>query len=645
MSVIRDVLRARRAHQSLATGLRRVRQAQGLLDASHLRVSRARERVIDRRGTDSLGDVTEPTEEDLELIAAVDDWLWVRKQIQGPVDDARRLIDEHAESLRLVRSRRALVGACLTRSARSLLPEHLMLAETALAALSGVCESRLMRTTLHAIARRRSDPYESLARYRRNNAYFVAAIEHLRDQVSATNRRDPVSGGLPAEVASRVESTPLIPGSFTSILRRYQAFGARYVIAQKRVILGDEMGLGKTVQALAAMCHLHAIGARNMLVVAPNSVVVNWERETGAHTSLRSVVLHGPRKDERVRSWIDSGAIGITTFGTCAKIAHLIDHLDVLVVDEAHHVKNPQTSRTAAVASVAAKTDHVVLMTGTALENRLAELGSLALLAQPEMRDRLENVVAERGPDPGVIATMLSPVYLRRTQSDVLKELPERIHVDEWIDLSDEDRSAYLETPPTLVEKRLAAITGCGTGTSAKYERLVDLVVDHREAGHKIVVFSFFRRVIADAARLVGTDLIITGDSSPTERQRVIDRFSVAPPGSVLVCQIDAGGVGVNLQMAQVVIICEPQLKPSTEWQATARVHRMGQSRPVMVHRLLARDTVDERLVDLVARKEQEFFVYAHDSAVKHESRMAVDTHESTVATQLQRLLDEGEIA
>lgn len=644
MSLIRSAFRARRTGRDLAAGLRQVREAQKLLDASHDRVLQARERLVRRRGTDSLPDAVQPTADDIELVSAVDDWLWVRTQVQAPLDDVRRTLDEHAESLRIVRSRRALCASLFDRSARAALPEHVMVAETALAVVSRLLDSRLTRATLAAIARHRPDPHRSLARYRRNNAYFVAALENVRDRLATGPPRDSVSGGLPAEIAARVESTPLVGGAFTSMLRRYQDFGARYVIAQKRVILGDEMGLGKTVQALAAMCHLRAVGARNMLVIAPNSVMVNWERETRAHTSLESVVLHGPQRDDRVRSWLESGRIGITTFGTFPKIAHLVGRLDILVVDEAHHVKNPQALRTAAVERAAAGADHVVLMTGTALENRLAELGSLAVLAQPSMRDDLERLIGHVNPDPDVVATMISPVYLRRTQRDVLKELPERIHVDEWVDLTDEDRIAYLSAPPTLVQKRLAAVVGDGTPASSKYERLIDLVEDHRDAGHKIVVFSFFRDVIADVSRLVGSDLVITGDSTPVERQRIIDRFALAAPGAVLVSQVEAGGLGINLQMAQVVILAEPQLKPSTEWQAVARVHRMGQVRPVMVHRLLARGTVEERLVDLLAGKEQEFLAYAHDSAVKHESSMATDTRESSIASRLQQMLDEGEI-
>ena len=624
--------------------LRQVRQAQKLLDVSRSRVTRAQERVAAERGQAALPNPDSPSNADIELICAVHEWLEVRRHVQAPLDEVRQTFDEYSESLRVVRSRRAIARNLTTRAARAAMPRQVMLASTALAVSARVLNTHLTNTALTALARRRPNPDAALARYRRNNAYFIAALEHFRSHLVNETRLTGVVGGLPAEIASRVEATPLLRGAFTSLLRRYQDFGARYAITQKRVILGDEMGLGKTVQALAAMCHAHALGARNLLVIAPNSVMINWERETRAHTSLQPLILHGPMREERVQEWIDSGRVGITTFGTFPKISRLINAIDVLVIDEAHHVKNPDTLRTAAVQDATTRSENVILMTGTALENRLSELQSLALLAQPGLREAVEGLSSLRTPDPDVIATLLSPVYLRRTQKDVLAELPERIQVDEWVDLSDIDRLAYLETPPNLMQKRLAATIGGGSHSSAKYARIVELVNDHREAGQKIVVFSYFRRVISDISRLFDTEFVITGDSSPTERQNIIDLFADAPTGTVLVSQVEAGGIGINLQMAQVVILMEPQFKPSTEWQAIARVHRMGQSRPVVVHRLLARETVDEHLVNLIAIKEQEFYAYAHDSAVKHESRMATDSSTSTVAGQLQRMLETGEI-
>jgi len=286
--------------------------------------------------------------------------------------------------------------------------------------------------------------------------------------------------------------------------------------------------------------------------------------------------------------------------------------------------------------------DYVALMTGTALENRLDELVSLVLLAQPEMTrsvDELLNSSVEYLPEEQWMSG-IAPVYLRRTQGDVLLELPERIDVDELLHLSDGDKDAYLNAPADVMSRRLAATRGGGIAVSAKYERLRELVEDHREAGRKIAVFSFFRQVVEDVCEVVGGAASITGDVSSAERQRSIDSFASDPDQTVLVLQVDAGGVGINLQCAQVVILMEAQFKPSTEWQAIARVYRMGQSRKVIVHRLLAHNTIEERLVELIDGKIRLFATYAHESAVRDASDMAIDTGLS-IEKQLQRLLDE----
>jgi SNF2 family DNA or RNA helicase len=151
-----------------------------------------------------------------------------------------------------------------------------------------------------------------------------------------------------------------------------------------------------------------------------------------------------------------------------------------------------------------------------------------------------------------------------------LTELPERIEVEEWVTLTDADRDEYNSQPANIMLKRRAA-----TVTEAKYERLEDLVAEHREADRKVVVFSFFRQVLDDVSDMFGGCPQITGDISSAERQRIIDGCTAGSGFAVLACQIEAGGVGINLQAASVVILMEAQFKPSTEWQAIARVHRM----------------------------------------------------------------------
>jgi SNF2 family DNA or RNA helicase len=175
--------------------------------------------------------------------------------------------------------------------------------------------------------------------------------------------------------------------------------------------------------------------------------------------------------------------------------------------------------------------------------------------------------------------------------------------------------------------------------TEAKYERLEDLVAEHREADRKVVVFSFFRQVLDDVSDMFGGCPQITGDISSAERQRIIDAFTAGSGFAVLACQIEAGGVGINLQAASVVILMEAQFKPSTEWQAIARVHRMGQSRTVNVHRILASNTIEEHLVQLIEKKANLFMAYAHESAIKDSSDMASDPDTGSLERELLRLM------
>ena len=228
-------------------------------------------------------------------------------------------------------------------------------------------------------------------------------------------------------------------------------------------------------------------------------------------------------------------------------------------------------------------------------------------------------------PAPAEVRTKLAPVYLRRTQADVLTELPDITETDEIVPLEPADVEAYRASADNLMHKRLAATIGAGGLQSAKFDRLRELLELYQEDGRKVAVFSYFRQVLDDVSTMVGGCAQIHGGVSSEERQLVIDRFGVLEGFGVLALQIEAGGVGINLQCAQVVILMEPQFKPSTERQAIARVRRMGQTRKVNAHRLIAKGTVDEMLVKLVAEKSQIFADYAHQSSVKDASGMAID--------------------
>lgn len=483
------------------------------------------------------------------------------------------------------------------------------------------------------------DPWEDFLR--RPADYFA-----LLSELGLVEETD-TYGELPDDVVEAVRHAELDGRHLTVSLRGYQSFAARFALVQKKVLIGDEMGLGKTVEALAVLAHRAAEGGRWFLVVCPASVLTGWTREVAVRTTLTARRVHGPLRDQEVEAWRRDGGVAVTTYATLARIWSSLDgfELDALVVDEAHYVKNPGARRSRQVAALAARTEYVVLLTGTPLENRLSEFGALVHHLRPGL---LEGDEAS----PVDFRRAVAPVYLRRNVEDVLVELPELVEVDEWLEPSAADEHAYREAvrEGSFMDMRRAAFRS--GAASAKLQRLVEIVREAEDNGRRVLVFSYFRDVLDRVAAGVPGRVFgpLTGSVPPAERQELVDAFSAAEGGAVLVAQIQVGGVGLNIQAASVVVICEPQLKPTTEWQAVARARRMGQLESVQVHRLLVEDSVDERLVELLSGKSEIFHTFARVSETARSAPEAYDVSESdlarqVVATERERLLGAGDPA
>lgn len=487
-------------------------------------------------------------------------------------------------------------------------------------------------------------------------------------------------GFLPADIVERINAQPLDTSRLSQDLRLrgYQSFGARFILAQRRVILGDEMGLGKTVQAIAVMGHLAADGimddtaanyaatgsndndtvdgsgkgapegASQFLVVCPASVLINWTREIAKHSTLPVVALHGSRRRSAEAGWRRHGGVAVTTFGSLSALLHTPTYPTLLVVDEAHYVKNPNAKRSQAVSRIAADSERVLFLTGTPIENRVGEFRALVAYLRPEIADSMGTEHAVLGAK--AFRTAAAPVYLRRNQEDVLTELPDLVQVDEWEEFGAEDGAAYRAAVEegNFMAMRRAAFEVSQPRGSAKLTRLLEIAKEAMANKRKVVVFSYFRDVLRVVAEALGPLARgpITGSTATVERQQLVDNFTNADKPSVLLCQIEAGGVGLNIQAASVVILCEPQVKPSTEAQAVARAHRMGQVRSVQMHRLLIADSVDQRMLELLSTKTALFNAYARHSAIAQASPGAVDISEvelaRTVVAQEQHRLRHG---
>jgi SNF2 family DNA or RNA helicase len=427
-------------------------------------------------------------------------------------------------------------------------------------------------------------------------------------------------------------------------LRGYQQFGAKYLLLQKHTVLGDEMGLGKTIQALAVMAHLSfKYQATHFLVVAPASIMGNWNREVVERTEFTIHMLHGPNRDQAERIWIKKGGVAITSYGTLDRLTQIrAQDVDFAVVDEAHYIKNPKAIRSKAVRSLTSRWKRFVLMTGTPLENKVGEFLNLITLCDEELGKRLDGYREHASDHSNEIAdfeSQVSQVYLRRNQEDVLKELPPCLEVDEWVTHSEEEAKGYRAAVRNRVHMMtLRRLANGEKGASAKFERVKELLQGYHEDGQKVVIFSFFKTTLDIVSGFADRVFRIDGDIAPNQRLSIIDEFSQSTDCAPLLSQIEAGGVGLNIQAASVVILIEPQWKPTTEWQAIKRVHRMGQSRRVIVHRMLTRNTVDQSLKDTLSRKSQVFDDYARESSVKDGSPAAVDTGTAGLKRQVMQM-------
>lgn len=466
---------------------------------------------------------------------------------------------------------------------------------------------------LDAIERSRgSDAWQAFSE---NPIRFTNDLEDIDPSVLGN---DDSVYGLPEELAREIQEECFFPEGLLCKLRKYQIWGVKYALHQERILLGDEMGLGKTVQAIATMVSLRNTGGTHFMVVCPASVLANWCREIRKMSLLSVTKIHGAGRRSAFEAWLKTGGVAVTTYETTAYLALPLDFkFKMLVVDEAHYIKNPEARRSENVRNISLHAERLMFMTGTALENKVDEMINLIRILQPNVARQVQGLAFMSAAPQFRMA--VAPVYYRRKREDVLTELPDLIESEEWCAMGYEEEMAYEQAvmSKNFAEARRVSWNVDDIRASSKAARLVELVNEAASEGRKVIVFSFFLDTIRKVSMLLGSRCIgpINGSVAPQRRQEIIDEFDNAPAGSVLVAQIQSGGTGLNIQSASVVIICEPQFKPSIENQAIARAHRMGQHRDVLVYRLLCENTVDEKMLELLATKQAEFDAFADKSA------------------------------
>ena len=449
--------------------------------------------------------------------------------------------------------------------------------------------------------------------YKENAIQYYTVIEKFAD----IEIKDDVDEDIDVSLLKQIQATPLFLESFHTELRHYQEFGTKYILHQKRVLLGDEMGLGKTIQAIAAMNHLHHKGHRYFLVICPAGLLLNWKREIEKLTDMQAYMLHGTGISD-FEIWKSDGGIAIINYEGLDKIIFDKDFpLDMVVVDEAHFVKNKEAQRTRNTVRMIEQAEYTLYMTGTAIENNVDEMCYLIECLNPSIASEVKDMKYLAKAD--LFRKKIAPVYLRRKRVDVLMELPELTIHDEWCMMNEEEINSYhkaVETGNFMAMRRVS----WDSLNSTKAERMMELCLQALSEGKKVVIFSYFLDTLSFVSDLLlGKALpVISGKLSLEKRQDILRQFD-EPIARVLPIQIHVGGIGLNIQTAEIVILCEPQLKPSDEMQAISRIYRMGQVHHVFVYRLLAADTIDETLVKRLHDKQNIFDQFADESEISEQ--------------------------
>jgi SNF2 family DNA or RNA helicase len=412
------------------------------------------------------------------------------------------------------------------------------------------------------------------------------------------------------------------------------------------------MGLGKTIQTIACIEQLLTSCSQqgNALVVVTTSLLGNWKAELSRFTPDRNVViLHGAGRD-KFREKITEGTVVLTTYSTLARdlAYHLRQEYSLAVIDEASLIRNPDTDHSKAVAKLNAR--NRIALTGTPVENSARDLWSIFRFIQPgwlgtrkQFEEKYEQPLktdASKEQTSRLLRLKTSPFVLRRTKQEVAPELPSKILIDEFCTLSKEQLATYrelhkegqkradeirdsgqtaaarMQTLTTLLRLRQAccdlALFDSETlkalpipRRSAKLERLLEITEQSISAGSRILVFSQFQKQLVEIETALSSLDIATLrlDGKSRNRQDLVDRFQSPDGPPVFLISLKAGGYGLNLTAADVVIHFDPWWNPAAEAQATDRAHRIGQTKPVTVFRLLTRGTVEEKVIRLQAGK------------------------------------------
>jgi SNF2 family DNA or RNA helicase len=450
----------------------------------------------------------------------------------------------------------------------------------------------------------------------------------------------------------KLECPPL--GNLEAVLRPYQKHGVGWLhfLRENKFggILADEMGLGKTLQTLAFLRTVRAgaSGGLPMLIVCPTSLVFNWVAEAKKFTpTLKVLALQGPDRHARFTE-ISENDLVVTSYALIRRDAerYRAFEFDTVVLDEAQHIKNRQTQNAQAVKAM--RTRQRLVLTGTPMENSVLDLWSIFDFLMPgylgtakDFRERYELPIArEKNAEAQArLARRLRPFMLRRLKKEVAADLPEKLELVSFCELTTEQRGVYqqvieasrkevlaavgeqglaksrmlvltalLRLRQTCCDLRLLKTEGVNPATaSGKLDLFSELLEEVIDGGHRVLVFSQFVGMLGLLQERLAEEGIAYCylDGSTTNRGAVVEKFQNDNSIPVFLISLKAGGVGLNLTGADTVIHFDPWWNPAVEDQATDRAHRIGQTRVVTSYKLITRDTVEEKILTLQNRKRE----------------------------------------
>ncbi len=471
-----------------------------------------------------------------------------------------------------------------------------------------------------------------------------AALPSLEKAVRETEADDTLP--LPTVVRQRIETIRDAfarefpePDGFKCQMRPYQAEGyqwlSRLAACGIGACLADDMGLGKTIEVIALLAARRADGPS--LVIAPASVTFNWRNEIarfapGLRVALVGQTANVSADDEDVAALAKECDIVVTSYGVLTTREERFAAVDwnVVALDEAQAIKNHNTHRAKSVKTLKAK--FRIVATGTPIENRLSELWSIFDFINPGMlggEARFARELAPHGLASPRLKRLVKPLILRRLKRDVLTDLPDKEEITVPVVLGDDERHAYEATRQNAVKRLedgdpenkiaiLAELTRlrrfcCHPSlvmpsmlTSAKLDALEALLGDLKASGHRALVFSQFVDYLTIVRKMISrngwTHQYLDGATAKSAREKAVAAFQ-SGEGDFFVISLKAGGMGLNLTAANYVILLDPWWNPAVESQATDRAHRIGQRLPVTVYRLIAQDTIEEKVVRLHEKK------------------------------------------